>query len=766
MFEDYTVLVLQETPGATDIAETLQKNGATIKQLSNPTINQITHEKINHIISPTSDFPAYIACRRALIPVTTPEWIWESLRSSKPCTPNRFTPDPHLFMKDVFVCVADNLPRGDKEAIYGGVAAFGGHYLDDLTKYTTHLVATDMRNVKSIIAANVIDTPDEEGHIIDIKIVTPRWIDACLSLGSFVDELDYLLNGLSETESQLEDPISHSGPIANRTVYCAYTSPLLVDLLKHHGAVVKTEYDPTVDIYLGPHKSGSAYEAAVQSIHTVIGTLSWIYSVLASSTWHLPSNLLHSPIPLLPPPDFAGLKISITNYSGEARTYLAKLIVGLGGEFTKTLTRSNDYLIAGCPHGKKYVTATERWLDTNGVPTIKVVNHVWLEKCYASWSLVDDNDPKYLPGTSTPLGFVQEDEDIITQSSQTPQASPQTPITSPGDTKEKQHGQNNSLITPNSKNEAVDILANNTPQSETKSARKSRSAAQKAAQKLHADMNDLNDYQKMAKSTRMMKTYMETLDAQTPVKRQVEVERATESPPPKKKKAVTNVNAIITGSEDEITLSRLDLAKLSQVGIKVNKELTKAHRVEVIIAPRILRTEKFLTSLSQADKIIHPQYLIDLLKVVNESSTWELINKQFKMDDYSLDKVITTKEVNKDLGVSGNVNGLSHCLTSFNKGTLFKNMQLNLSTNLNGGVSVVEAILGSHGLKHHTAIKTLTRKTQLIGDHPVLVAHATKDQKLVSNFKRICPDGTVVTWDWCVRSIFAMELVDYEAYKL
>jgi hypothetical protein len=765
MFEDYTVLVLQETPGASDIVETLQKHGATAKQLPNPTIDQIAHEKFNHIISPTSNFPAYIACRRALIPVTTPEWVWESLRSSKPCMPNKFTPDSHLFMKDVFVCVADNLPRGDKEAIYGGVAAFGGHYLDDLTKYTTHLVATDMRNVKSIIAANVIHTPDENGHTIDIKIVTPRWIDACLSLGKLVDELDFLLNGLSEPEIQVEVPISRSGPIANRTVYCAYTSPLLTDLLKHHGAVVRSEYDPTVDIYLGPHKSGSAYEAAAQSIHTVIGTLPWIYSVLASNKWHLPSNLLHSPIPLHPPPDFAGLKISITNYSGEARTYLAKLIVGLGAEFTKTLTRSNNYLIAGSPHGKKYLTATERWLDADGRPTIKVVNHVWLEECYASWSLVDDNDPSYLPGTAIPLGSVHEDEDIITQSSQTPQASPQTPITSPGDTKEKQH-RSNGQATPSSTNEAVHIPAEDTPQSETKSARKSRSAAQKAAQKLHADMNDLNDYQKMAKSSRMMKTYMETLDAQTPAKRQVEAERATESPPPKKKKAATHINAIITGSEDEITLTRLDLAKLTQVGIKVNKELTKAHRVEVIIAPRILRTEKFLTSLSQADKIIHPQYLIDLLKVVNESSTWEEVSKQFKMEDYSLDKVITTKEVNKDLGVSGNVNGLLHCLNSANKGLLFKDMQLNLSTNLNGGVSVVEAILGSHGLKHHTAIKTLTRKAQLMGDRPILVAHATKDKKLVSSFKRLCPDGTVVTWDWCVRSIFAMELVDYEPYTL
>lgn len=768
MFDDYNILVLLETPGARDIISTLQKHGARVTELEDPSIKQLTDHKINHVISSTSDFPAYLACRRALIPVTTQEWIWESLRSSKPCTPNKYSPDPHLFMKDVFVCVADNLRRGDKEAIYGGIAAFGGHYLEDLTKYTTHLVATDLRNVKSIIAANVVDTPDEDGHIINIKIVSPRWVDACLSLGSFVSELDYLLTENSDPEHSESQkiPTCQTGPLFNRTIYCAYTSSLFVDILVHHGALVKSEYDSSIDIYLGPHKSGTAYEAATRSSHTVIGTMAWIYSVIASGNWKLPSNLLHFPVPPLPPADFAGLKISITNYSGEARTYLAKLITGMGGEFTKTLTRSNEYLIVGSPQGKKYQTATERWLDNENRPLVKVVNHVWLETCYATWTLVDDNDEAYLPGVPAPLGMIHE-EDVLSQTSQTPQASPQTPITSPGDAQDNGKPVKTTQSSVNEKYTTdTPEPATNSTVAEPKSERRSRSAAQKAAQKLHADMIDLNDYQKLAKSTRKLDTYMNALTSPASVKRPVEAELSSDGAATKKKKVESHFHSIITGCDDEITLSRLDLSRLSQVGIKVNKELSKAHRVDVIFAPRILRTEKFLTSLSQADHIIHPQYLIDVLKAIDDRSTWELINKQFKLEDYALDKVVPIKEVNKDLGVQGNVNGLQKCLTSANKGKLFRGWKLNLSSNLNGGVSVVERILGSHGLVHHQEVKTLTRKSQLIGDEPVLVAHATKDKKLVASFKKMCPGGTAVNWDWCVKSIFAMEPVDYEAYKL
>lgn len=784
MFEDYNVLVLRETSGAAGLVEALQKHGARAEALSNPSINEITAGKFNHVISATSDFAAYMACRRALIPVTTPEWIWESLRSSKPCTPNKFSPDPHLFMKDVFVCAADNLHRGDKEAIYGAVAAFGGYYLDDLTKYTTHLVATDLRNVKSIIAANVVDTPDEDGHIINIKIVSPRWIDACISLGSVVEELDYILHKADETasDSQHQVPVSQSGPIAKRTVFCGYSSPLLVDLLKHHGAIVKDEYDPNIDICLIPHKSGPAYDAAAKSKHTVIGTLLWIYAVLAAERWQMPSNLLHFPVPALPPAAFAGLRISITNYSGEARTYLSKLIVGLGGEFTKTLTRSNQYLIAGSPSGKKYITATERWTNSEGRATIQVVNHLWLEKCYASWSLVDSNNEEFAPGTTVPMGSYEED--AASQQNESSQALPLTPITSPGDTRETSGKQetikvgkdapgtvkdsaNTDKDTPKltrSTQKARISQENDQPQpSNPHSARKSRSAAQKAAEKLHADMDDLNNYQKISKSSRSMKSYMEALD-QANTKRSVE-EPAAENPS-KKKKGDAHVNAIITGSEDEISLNRQDLAKLAQVGIKVNKELSPAHRIGVIIAPRILRTQKFLTSLSQVDHIVHPQYLVDILKAIKDDSNWTLISKEFNMDNYSLDKVMTKKEVNEELGITGSTNGLSQLLSSPNKGKVFAEIPLNLSGNLNGGVDVVGAILASHGLAQHAEIKALTRRSQLVGDTPVLVAHATKDKKLVTSFKRICPEGVAVTWDWCVRSIFAMRMLEYEPYEL
>lgn len=85
------------------------------------------------------------------------------------------------------------MPQGDKELIYAAVQAFGGNYLDVLSKYTTHLIAMDMTNEKSIIASSLIHDPNCKDPVMDIKIVLPHWIDHCLVTGRKLDEKKYTL---------------------------------------------------------------------------------------------------------------------------------------------------------------------------------------------------------------------------------------------------------------------------------------------------------------------------------------------------------------------------------------------------------------------------------------------------------------------------------------------------------------------------------------------------------------------------------------------
>ena len=84
---------------------------------------------------------------------------------------------------------------------------------------------------------------------------------------------------------------------------------------------------------------------------------------------------------------------SITNYSGEARSYLSKTNHYNGRCFHKTLTRDNDYLV--CGKLKEKFDALNKWVDSEGNLEIKVVNHLWLEDCYVQWHKVDSSLDKY-----------------------------------------------------------------------------------------------------------------------------------------------------------------------------------------------------------------------------------------------------------------------------------------------------------------------------------------------------------------------------------
>ncbi len=69
-------------------------------------------------------------------------------------------------------------------------------------------------------------------------------------------------------------------------------------------------------------------------------------------------------------------KISISNYSGVARTYVRKLISLVGASFTPDLSPENTHLVCAKAAGLKYEKAKE-W------GTVHVVNHTWLEDIFS-----------------------------------------------------------------------------------------------------------------------------------------------------------------------------------------------------------------------------------------------------------------------------------------------------------------------------------------------------------------------------------------------
>jgi hypothetical protein len=848
-----------------EIVSILQKNGAKnvytkkVSDTSTHYLNQPCYH-ITHIIANTTEFIEYSDALESMIPVTSNNWVLESVSAQKLVNPAKYNPDPKFFMKDCYVCVADNLPMGDKEVIYGGVKAFGGNYLDVLTKFTTHLIAVDLSNEKSIIASSAID----DGEVkIDIKIVLPHWIDHCIMAGKRLDETPYLLPNppiLQKSPSaqiDLIDDFPTSSPktefFTDKTFYISSDYNLSerlslanTRLIESQGGKVISTFDvDVVDIYIGKYRAGAQYRAAFSSSTIVVANLQWLYHIIVNQKWILPinSNLLHYPYPIHHP--LNNLQISITNYSGDARIYLSKLIELLGGTFTKTLTKENDYLIVAKPEGKKYNTAKYKWLNENNEPIIKTVNHLWLEECYANGELLDDSQLRYaflgrnndglefllgktkliesklaepekdehleeIRSDAAEVGYLENDEEIerrdppVKQVKEVP-ASRQISNVQAIDTPDAQvvsSAQPDSSLTQDKSqlnDEQIDQVKETDEDQNTATNEKSqeveivqprlgRSAAKKAALKLHNAMDDLNEYQKMVKSVTKMKTYMEELETTlTPTKRS-----KTASPTPNKKtksspslaaskSAITkyDITAVMTGCELEVTLNKLDISKLAKVGIKIYSEFSHKLKINTLIAPKILRTEKFLSSLSKVNRIVHPKYVIDVLRkleecdIINEDP--EIIVKSVDIDNYSLDRILPVQEINQELGYKSKGNGLKNLVSSIKPEGLFAETSLNLSSNLNGGIDIISKILKIHGMKDYKEVKmTANLEKKLIpfeeGGQYILVAHKTKDTKLINAFKKLKRDsnfkGIVVEWDWCVKSIFQMKLQDLNQFAL
>lgn len=851
----------------------ITENGGTFKATLVTESKVLSNSQIHHIITVDTNFADAEAANSLMIPMTTPSWVIDSVEVKQKRNYRLYAPKPLPIMDRVVLCIADNISQADRDAMYTGVRALGGQYLDALSRYTTHLVAEDLSNNKSLVAAS-IHRPD-----VEIKIVLPQWVGDCIKKGHKVDEGPYLLTdpvvlqtGKPNSSVDLKSPVTEDKngftmALAGKNILLdsSYSfSDLLRTSVTSHisrcGGAVVSDFSSGVDILVCKHRSGKNYEYCI-SEGIEIASLLWIFHVAVHGfVSPSKSNLLHYPAPPLPLPQFQGLRISVTGYSGDARYYLAQIIALLGAEFTKTLDSHNDYLICAKGTGDKYNAVKKRW------PGVTVVNHLWIEESYSQWKFLDPSQNRYAKiGSPVPLGSTRlnfkaltgNEPNNINQSqsstkfnknltlvnSETQESQPEQfhditdhqisnssshnplivkkndknvnplefgsllndePLPAKEESSEKEdkeesptienvasHDQDDqklkdaTILTGISKEipqeyqlkeieaEVVDVYEVHL----SPMGRASRSAKQKASAKLHSDMEDLNKYTSMSKSVRKMRTFMEELEQSSPVKKrslQNEPENTKKlksdfkkTQEPEAKKEQTHIVAIVTGSERELVLQRGDITKLSRVGISIVNDYSPKKTIDTIIAPRVLRTEKFLKSLSKAKRIVHPKFLADILTRLSMADlSWNEISKEFNIDDYALDKIVPVKQLNEDLGAAGKTSGLPRLL-SHEYGLVFEGVKLNLSTNVNGGVELIKSILEAHGLVDCKEVKLSanTAKAKMLENFDgktIVVAHKTKDKKVVAQISGL----TAVDWDWCVKSIFNGQLQDYEKYSL
>ena len=81
------------------------------------------------------------------------------------------------------------------------------------------------------------------------------------------------------------------------------------------------------------------------------------------------------------------MKVTVSNYGGEARIYLENLIIAAGATFTKTMKADNTHLITARDNSEKCEAARD-W-------NINMINHLWIEESYAKCELQSVTVSKY-----------------------------------------------------------------------------------------------------------------------------------------------------------------------------------------------------------------------------------------------------------------------------------------------------------------------------------------------------------------------------------
>ncbi|KAJ3936502.1 MAG: hypothetical protein NXY57DRAFT_885636, partial [Lentinula lateritia] len=366
-------------------------------------------------------------------PVCTEKWVERSVILGKLQPTSNYSADPRQLFSGVVGCAADLSPS-DIEVLSAGISSFGGQWRSGLIKDVTHLFTLGSDSEKY---QNALDYKKDA----PITILLPHWFDDVLRLGmanldispyewpdplvlqppapsdndrkkrshKFEPNKEVLFSTASwNAESATTKMVSPKQVFEQRRVLLAASLELgerrkaIESFIKRaHGIIVtigtsddegdankEAEKIFDCDIYVTRFRSGTAYYRAARAGKT-IASLSWIFHVLSIGILTPPlDQLLHYPIPKKPIEGFYTHEITITNFTGEAREYIKKLVCIMGAKFTPSMSSKNTVLIAAQADGTK----TERaraW----GIP---IVNHLWLEDCFISWKNMTVGNDRYI----------------------------------------------------------------------------------------------------------------------------------------------------------------------------------------------------------------------------------------------------------------------------------------------------------------------------------------------------------------------------------
>ncbi|KAH8830306.1 hypothetical protein DL96DRAFT_1707137 [Flagelloscypha sp. PMI_526] len=371
-------------------------------------------EDATHIISDSDIFHNYEAVSEGSH-VVTPAWVTRSIERGFLEQVKYFLAGPNHLFSGMTVCSPD-IPRYELDIISCVIAALGGQWRTGFTKDVTHLLAYEYND-------KVIDAASKSSNV---HFIHPRW---------FYDTLRFFLplptepfswpnppflslkSGDSASGTTSDGDSSEVSQLHMQLLKTALKDPVLIDKLEtrtprlfiwqsdcvlispsyglrgskkiafeqalvnadaqvvQYNSDVNEEEEADLvelcDIFITPFEKARAYDRAIE-LGKQVATMNWMFYVQATGHRSDPRNqLLHYPIRRHPIPN---ITFTLTNYTGDAREYLKRLIQTMGGDFTANLTRNTTVVIASQLAGEKVLKA-QSW----SIPIIMVTSGQYSE---------------------------------------------------------------------------------------------------------------------------------------------------------------------------------------------------------------------------------------------------------------------------------------------------------------------------------------------------------------------------------------------------
>ncbi|CAN6674844.1 hypothetical protein TRVA0_068S00254 [Trichomonascus vanleenenianus] len=788
---DLSAIVVENTlePGETEkVVSLLKKNGVAEENIQ--LLKESDTLKGNHktiIVSRSVDFPQYNYTGSVNYTVVTPEWVEVVDKQGRTVPERSYSPDPRSYFKNVFI-TCSGIGAGDRESLYGGVLAMGGLFSETLSTFTTHLVALNDTGKRCVSAKQY-----------NIKIVLPHWIDNCLKLGRRLDDGPYLfpnpkylehsrdedeiINQSAVRETQLEFQSTYNSPddapaktgslFKGKKVYLCEDLDLQIsqqaieDIIRIQQGEVTSNVEEA-DVYIGRFRDGKPYKRASQR-QIAVGSLAWLYWMLAHDKWSSPVvKLLHYPVPRHGIPEFENFEICISNFIGEARVYLERLIEATGAKYTRTLRKGvTTHLITSLPRGLKYEAARQWNIDT--------VNPLWLEESYAMYECMSVANKRYshMPEridlteilnktclNRAVLCKFYEDTPSAEEGTYTPKTS----------IARKRFGSRNRLGTDESESgTATPTRAGKQSTPEVSSSiGENREATPRLGSARSAKTKGLELTHNMSvKESEYLKQYSKHKKKHELPSLEGESQWGPDSQPPEPKRPKIEAD----DEEKENINSDVEIVKLVTTGLdsKQNKQLKQqelqdlgifvtddANEATYLVATRVMRTAKFLQAMSRIEHFVLPEYFDECVK---EGQRIEPIPEKFLLQSKA-------RELGKALARRKQV-----------PSTLFEGYVFNMASELGAGTyKTYQEIVSVHGgsCKKITGNGARTKfdgytdpKTNKMVKI-LIIGSPTSSPALVQNFKKNCEEDIhhIYTTDFLIDSILGHDVKLKSKYEV